>query len=215
MNFFPETDFSTAAGLLNAILSSLLQRTLCCTFPSKSLTSFSAQWGSPKENTSTLLIGSSTGAQRGLWLIWPHIRRHLLPRERRILLLGLPAQLWVGQLLNQVQLTALSLPQLHVNLDKASTRIPQPPRTEDEWGKFPCPSVIWVQSMAKEREAHCIYFSRAPWMENPLSSLGCPSCWLPAVFSWTILYTFWCGSFLHSLPSLLWPSLANFSLLII
>lgn len=102
-----------------------------------------------------------------------------------------------------------------INLDKASTRIPQPPRTEDEWGKFPCPSVILVLSMAREREAHYIYFSRAPWMENPLSSLGCPSCWLWAVLSWTILYTFWCGSFLHSLPSLLWPSLANFSLLII
>lgn len=134
------------------------------------------QWGSPKENISTLLIRSSTGAQRGLWLIWHCISRHLPPREMRILLLG--------QLLDQVQLTALTLPQLHVNLDKTSTRIPQPPRREDEWGGFPFPSMIWVLSMVREREAHYISFFRAPWMENPLSPLSCPSCCLPAVLSW-------------------------------
>lgn len=97
---------------------------------------------------------------------------------------------------------------------KDPTAIPQPPRTEDEWGEFPFPSVIWVRSMARESEAHYIYFFRTPWMEKPLSPFGCPSCYQQCCPG-TILYTFWYGSSLQSLPILLWTPLADFSLLII
>lgn len=212
--FFPETDFSTAA-LLKAIPPfSPTENTLLC-ISSKSLTSFYAQWGSPKENTSTLLIGSSTGAQRGLWLIWHGVRRHLPPGERRILLLGQPAQLWAGQLLNQVQLTALTLPQLNMSLDKASTRIPS--LLGQKMSEVSFPSPLWFEFGAwPGKGKHIIFtFSGHPEWKTVSLPWAVPTVACQQCCPGTILYTFWCGSSLHSLPNLFWIPLADFSLLII
>lgn len=96
------------------------------------------------------------------------------------------------------------------------TRIPQGSHRDRRWVRWVSLPLCDLSLEHGEGEGStlCLLFqgtlngkTSLPWAVPPAAwQQCCPG---------TILHTFWCGSSLHSLPNLLWTSLANFSHLII